>query len=61
MTAASLSYYGYRFYDPNNQRWLNRDPIEERGGYNLYAFVDNNPRIDPFALWTTEEARAGGW
>jgi hypothetical protein len=22
----SLYYYGYRFYDPNSQRWLNRDP-----------------------------------
>lgn len=24
-------------------RWLSRDPIEERGGVNLYAFVGNNP------------------
>jgi RHS repeat-associated protein len=24
-------YYGFRFYDPNTQRWLNRDPIGERG------------------------------
>jgi len=35
-------YYGYRFYDPNVQRWLNRDLIEEAGGINLYAFVENN-------------------
>ena len=27
-----LYYYGYRFYDPNLQRWLNRDPIGECGG-----------------------------
>ena len=26
-----LYYYGYRFYDPNLQRWLNRDPMEEQG------------------------------
>ena len=24
-------------------RWLNRDPIGERGGINLYEFVENNP------------------
>ena len=23
--------YGYRFYDPTLQRWLNRDPLGERG------------------------------
>ena len=35
--------YGYRFYSPSLQRWLNRDPIEEDGGVNLYAFVRNAP------------------
>ncbi|MDD4406299.1 MAG: hypothetical protein PHO36_16240 [Parabacteroides sp.] len=24
-------------------RWLSRDPIEEKGGLNLYAFVNNDP------------------
>lgn len=38
-----LYYYLYRFYDPNLQRWPNRDPIEERGGKNLYRFVGNDP------------------
>ena len=46
--------YGYwgRFYDPNLQRWLNHDPIGERGGINLYGFVGNNPvnYVDPFGL-----------
>jgi len=28
---SGLYYYGYRFYDPNLQRWLNRDPIAELG------------------------------
>ncbi|MDX1680729.1 MAG: RHS repeat-associated core domain-containing protein [Akkermansiaceae bacterium] len=37
-----LYYYGYRYYDPESGRWLNRDPIEERGGVNLYAFVNND-------------------
>ncbi len=27
MYNSGLYYYGYRFYDPNLQRWLNRDPI----------------------------------
>jgi RHS repeat-associated protein len=47
-----LYYYGYRFYDPLTQRWLNRDPIEEQGGLNLYGFVGNDAisRIDPFGL-----------
>jgi len=37
-----LNYYGYRYYDPQLGRWLNRDPIEEKGGNNLYGFVGNN-------------------
>jgi RHS repeat-associated protein len=40
---SGFNYYGYRFYDPSNGRWLNRDPIEEEGGVNLYNFVENNP------------------
>ncbi|NCC60832.1 MAG: RHS repeat-associated core domain-containing protein [Verrucomicrobiae bacterium] len=38
-----LVYYGYRYYSPALGRWLSRDPIEERGGLNLYAFVNNDP------------------
>ena len=34
-------YYGYRFYSPSLMRWLNRDPIEEEGGVNLYCFCGN--------------------
>ena len=37
-----LNYYGYRYYDPVTGRWPNRDPIEERGGINLYAFINND-------------------
>jgi len=36
-------YYGFRYYIPETGRWLSRDPIEERGGLNLYAFVGNIP------------------
>lgn len=41
--ALGLVYYNYRHYDPCVGRWLNRDPIEEKGGENLYSFCDNNP------------------
>jgi RHS repeat-associated protein len=37
-----LYYYGYRFYDPVTGRWINRDPIEESGGVNLYGFVESD-------------------
>ena len=45
-------YYGYRWYYPNLQRWLNRDPIQEAGGINLYGFVGNGPinYADSFGL-----------
>ena len=39
---SGLYYYGYRFYTPVLARWLTRDPIEEQGGLNLYAFCGNN-------------------
>lgn len=36
-----LLYYGYRYYSPTWGRFINRDPIEEWGGLNLYQFVGN--------------------
>src|SRR5208282_6021924 len=49
---SGLIYYLYRYYDPNLQRWPNRDPIGERGGLNLYGFANNNPlsKIDLLGL-----------
>ncbi len=41
--ASGLSSFGFRFYEPNFQRWLNRDLIQEMGGINLYRFVGNRP------------------
>ena len=38
-----LNYYGYRHYDPQQGRWLSRDPIGEGGGVNFYSFVENIP------------------
>ena len=37
-----LVYYGQRYYSPSLGRFLNRDPIEESGGLNLYGFCGNN-------------------
>jgi RHS repeat-associated protein len=33
----------YRAYDPELGRWMGEDPIEERGGINLFGFVGNGP------------------
>lgn len=33
----------YRAYDSSSGRWLNRDPIGEDGGLNLYDYVGNSP------------------
>ena len=35
-------YYGMRYYDPRNGRFINRDPMAERGGLNLYGFCGND-------------------
>ena len=40
--ASGLNYYGYRYYDPVTGRWPSRDPIGEKGGENLYGFVEND-------------------
>jgi len=37
-----LVYYGLRYYSPSLGRFINKDPIEEKGGLNLYAFCGNN-------------------
>ncbi len=37
-----LLYYGFRYYNASTGRWLSRDPIEERGGVNLYGMVGND-------------------
>jgi RHS repeat-associated protein len=38
---------GLRFYSATLSRWVNRDPIGERGGVDLYVFLGNGP-VDAF-------------
>lgn len=35
----------FAYYMPSQGQWLSRDPIEEKGGNNLYGFCQNNPLI----------------
>jgi RHS repeat-associated protein len=44
-----LVYYGYRYLKTRTGRWVSRDPIEEAGGLNLFAFLRNGAIgiIDP--------------
>jgi RHS repeat-associated protein len=59
---SGLVYYLYRFYDPNLQRWVNRDPIGVFGGINLYTFVLNKPigRIDLLGLFGQDADSSSG-
>jgi len=57
LTALILSSCGTQalaYYHPDEGRWLSRDPIGEKGGPNLYVFVQNDPvgRWDVLGLWT---------
>ena len=40
---SSLNLAFYREYNSKLGRWISRDPKEERGGVNLYRYVNNNP------------------
>ena len=40
-----LVYYNYRYYNPQNGRWISRDPAKEEKTNNLYWFVRNHPSI----------------
>jgi RHS repeat-associated protein len=44
--------YGYRYYSPDLGLWLSRDPIQEKGGLNLYSMAGNNAinQVDAFGL-----------
>ncbi|RMT46825.1 RHS repeat domain-containing protein [Pseudomonas syringae] len=41
--ASGLYYYGFRYYAPWLQRWINPDPAGAVDGLNLYTMVGNSP------------------
>ena len=41
--ATGLYYYGFRYYTPWLQRWINPDPAGYVDGMNLFSIVENNP------------------
>lgn len=51
-TESGLSYFGMRYYSATLGRFMGRDPVDESGGLNLYAFVGNNSvnRVDYLGL-----------
>jgi RHS repeat-associated protein len=51
-----LYYINHRYYSPTLGRWMSRDPIAERGGYNFYSFCNGNPfEIDQLGMATWNE------
>jgi RHS repeat-associated protein len=50
--ASGLALAPYRAYDPALGRWISEDPIQERGGVNLYGYVHGSPvgHIDVLGL-----------
>ena len=60
-TELDLVYYNYRHYSPALGRFLSRDPIEEQGGLNLYAFTGNSPIEKRDILGEVAPAVAAGY
>jgi len=57
MDASDLYYYRARYYDPQTQRFLGKDPIEfQSGDFNHYRYVGNNPLNynDPSGLFIAQ-------
>ncbi|MGI6495986.1 MAG: RHS repeat-associated core domain-containing protein [Kiritimatiellia bacterium] len=64
-----LYYYGYRFYAPKLMRWINRDPIQEKGFvFSLYNEKISDaetlaipfPDFETYYLYNVEELTKGG-
>src|SRR5262249_5557893 len=50
-----LYYYRARYYDTNQGRFIQRDPLWDVVGENLYVYVQSNPTnaTDSLGLWTS--------
>ncbi|HEU6448241.1 MAG TPA: RHS repeat-associated core domain-containing protein [Verrucomicrobiae bacterium] len=59
--ASGLYLTMFRAYDPDSGRWINRDPIEEEGGLNLYEYVGNDVvnDVDPDGEFALTEILVG--
>ena len=54
-----LVYYNYRHLNPADGRWINRHPIQEQGGWNLYVFIRNRINIEVDLLGTIPPYNGG--
>lgn len=59
-SATGLSLATFRAYNSQAGRWLNRDPIAENGGVNLYAHVKGNPIAFSDSLGLARAPSGGG-
>jgi RHS repeat-associated protein len=53
---SGLHYNGFRTYSAEPGRYTQPDPIGLDGGWNRFAYVDNNPLrfADPLGLWSVD-------
>ena len=60
LACCCLTGAAFAYYSPQCGRWTTRDPIEEKGGVNLYAFCENDPvnKVDKDGLYTLADAQA---
>lgn len=49
---SGLTYYNYRYYNPQDGRWLSRDPLGAQSGLNPYAHAGNRMIPDYLGLDT---------
>ena len=57
-TASGARYYGFRYYNASLGRFINRDPLEERGAWTLYSGLKQKA-ADPYA--NTFGTQATNW
>ncbi|MCP3942979.1 MAG: RHS repeat-associated core domain-containing protein [Desulfobacteraceae bacterium] len=62
-TETGLYYYGFRYFSSELGRWINRDPISENGGINMYLYTQNDSVnwVDPFGLWKRKSPQSHVW
>lgn len=59
--ATGLYYYGFRYYAPWLQRWINPDPAGNVDGLNLYCMVKNDPTNSIDNKGETRERALANW